>query len=283
MKDFFGFASYFTLNCRGRLISLETPLIMGILNLTPDSFSDGGKYNTLNNALLQAEKMIEEGASIIDIGAQSTRPNAGKISAQEEILRIGKTISEIKKRFPEVLVSLDTFYSDVVRFGNDEGIDLVNDISGGQFDENMFSTVAEIRLPYILMHIADAYENMHQKNAEKDILLEENEYFSDKIEVLYQSGIHDIILDPGFGFGKTIEQNHQLLDELEFIHFGKKPLLVGISRKSFIYQPLGKTPLDINSETQLLHRKALEKGAKIFRVHDVAEMKKTIDEFLGKE
>lgn len=268
------------LSIRGKLVDLSTPKIMGILNLTPDSFSDGGKFNDEKEALKQVEKMLTEGATFIDIGAQSTRPNAEFLSAQEEILRIGNMISKIKKEFPESLVSLDTFYSEVVKFGFEEGIDVINDISGGNFDEKMFETVAETGLPYVLMHINPTYESMHEKQIEGDIILTLNQYFSEKIQKLRTLGIKDILVDPGFGFGKTIEQQYQMTDELEYICFGESPLLIGISRKSFIYKPLGKLPLEIGEETQLLHRKVLEKGAKILRVHDVEETRKTIVEFL---
>ncbi|MBU4537739.1 MAG: dihydropteroate synthase [Bacteroidetes bacterium] len=253
---------------------------MGILNLTPDSFSDGGKFNEEKAALSHAEKMLKSGAEIIDVGPQSTRPNAQFLSASEEISRIGKVISLIKKEFPDALISLDTFYAEVVKFGFNEGLDIVNDISGGMFDDKMFETVGETGLPYILMHVNPTYESMHEKLIEDDIILNINSYFSEKIQELRSFGVKDIILDPGFGFGKTVEQQHQMIDELEHIGFGKYPLLVGISRKSFIYKPLGKQPLDINDETQKLHRKVLEKGAKILRVHDVPAVKKTIDSFL---
>ena len=275
------FFNFKTMNCRGRLIDLSKPQIMGILNVTPDSFSDGGQFDNENDALRQVEKMISEGASIIDIGAQSTRPNAELLSAEEEILRIGTLISNIKKEFPEILISLDTFYAETVKFGFDEGIDLVNDISGGMFDDKMFETVAESGLPYILMHINSSYESMHEKLIEEDIILNMNYYFSEKIQQLRSLGIKDIILDPGFGFGKTVEQQHQMIEEIDAVSFGEYPLLIGISRKSFIYKPLGKSPLDIREETQKLHLKVLEKGAKILRAHDVAATKKTIDLFLG--
>lgn len=252
---------------------------MGILNITPDSFSDGGKFDEEKNALIQAEKMISEGADFIDIGAQSTRPNAEIIPAKHEIERLGKVISTIKNEFPETLISLDTFYSEVVKFGFDEGIDLVNDISGGMFDEKMLETVAETKLPYILMHINSSYESMHEKQIKEDIILKINKYFSDKILKLNEFGIKDVILDPGFGFGKTIEQQFQMIDGLQHISFGKLPLLVGISRKSFIYKSLEKSPLEINEETQILHRKVLKKGAKILRVHDVKETKLMLEEF----
>ena len=274
--------SHFSINCRGSLIDLSVPKIMGILNLTPDSFSDGGKFNDEKKALPQVEKMLKDGAEIIDIGPQSTRPNAQILSAPEEISRIGNMISLVKKEFPEALISLDTFYAETVKFGFDEGLDLVNDISGGMFDEKMFQTVAKTGLPYILMHVNPTYESMHEKKIEDDIILTINKYFSEKILELKRFGVKDIILDPGFGFGKTVEQQHQMIDELQHIGFGKYPILVGISRKSFIYKPLGKKPHDINEETQKLHLKMLEKGTRILRVHDVAEAKKTIDEYLNR-
>ena len=270
-------STFYSINCRGNLIDLSSPKIMGILNLTPDSFSDGGQFNDEKSALLHAEKMINDGAEIIDIGPQSTRPNAEFLSAEEEIARIGKMISLIKKEFPKTLISLDTFYAEVVDFGFNEGLDIVNDISGGMFDEKMFETVGKTGLPYVLMHVNPTYESMHEKLIEEDIILNINRYFSEKIQKLQSFGVKDIILDPGFGFGKSVEQQHQMIDELEHIGFGKFPLLVGISRKSFIYKPLGKGPLEVEEETQKLHLKMLEKGAKILRVHDVAAAKKTLN------
>lgn len=269
-----------SLNCNGRLVDLTTPKIMGILNLTPDSFSDGGKFNNGRSALEQTEKMLKDGAEIIDIGPQSTRPNAEFLSAKEEIERIGNMISLIKKEFPESLISLDTFYSETVKFGFHEGIDLINDISGGQFDEKMSDTAAETKLPYILMHVNPSYETMHDKIKFEDIILSVNQYFSEKTAELLEKGVNDIIIDPGFGFGKTVEDQMKMIDEVKYLGFGKFPLLIGISRKSFIYKPLGKSPLDINEETQKLHLKVLQQGARILRVHDVAEAKKTVDEFL---
>ena len=268
----------FSINCNGKLIDLSTPKIMGILNLTPDSFSDGGKFNNEKSALLQAEKLLKDGADFIDIGAQSTRPNAEYLSAEEEIRRIGNVISLIKKEFPEVLISIDTFYADVVKFGYNEGMDVVNDISGGDFDEDLLKTVAESKLPYILMHSNSSYQNMHEKIHYEDIIVSLNYSFSKKINELQKLGIYDVILDPGFGFGKTIEDQYKMIDEIEHIGFGKFPLLIGISRKSFIYKPLGKLSTEINEETQNLHRKVLEKGAKILRVHDVAETRNLVGE-----
>lgn len=269
-----------SLNCNGRMVDLSLPKIMGILNLTPDSFSDGGKFNNEKSALEHAEQLIREGAEIIDIGPQSTRPNAEFLSSEAEIERMGNIISLIKKEFLEILISLDTFYAETVKFGYNEGIDIINDISGGQFDDRMFDVAAETKLPYILMHVNPSYETMHDKIKFQDITASVNQYFSEKTKELLEKGVNDIILDPGFGFGKTVEDQMKMIDEVKYLGFGKFPLLIGISRKSFIYKPLGKSPLDINEETQKLHLKVLQQGAKILRVHDVAEAKKTIDEFL---
>jgi len=263
----------FSINCNGRLIDLSKPKLMGILNLTPDSFSDGGKFNNEINALKQAEELLKNGATIIDIGAQSTRPNAEYLKADEEIRRIGNVISLIKKEFPESLISLDTFYSDVVRFGHHEGIDIVNDISAGQFDPELLNTVAETGLPYILMHINPTYGSMHDKIRFDDIILSINRFFSKKILELKQKGIKDIILDPGFGFGKTVEDQYRMIDEFEYIGFGKYPVLAGISKKSFIYKPLGKLANEVEKETWDLHLKLIEKGANIIRLHDPQTLK----------
>ncbi|WP_436807100.1 dihydropteroate synthase [Chryseobacterium sp. DT-3] len=274
---------FHSINCNGRLVELSVPKIMGILNLTPDSFSDGGKFNSEKSALEHAEKLLKDGAEIIDIGPQSTRPNAEFLNSKEEIARIGSMISMIKKEFPEALISLDTFYAETVKFGFNEGIDMINDISGGQYDDKMFEVAGETKLPYILMHVNPSYETMHNKVKFQDITLEVNRYFSKKTHELLEKGVKDIILDPGFGFGKTVEDQMKMIGETEYLGFDKFPLLIGISRKSFIYKPLGKSPLDINEETQKLHAKVLEHGAKILRVHDVAETAVTIRQFLQKK
>lgn len=273
----------YSINCNGRLVQLDIPKIMGILNLTPDSFSDGGKFNNEKSALHHAEKLLKEGAEILDIGPQSTRPNAEFLNAAEEISRIGNLISLIKKEFPEALISLDSFYAETVRFGFNEGIDLINDISGGQYDAEMFDIAAETKLPYILMHVNPSYETMHDKIKFEDITLEVNQYFSKKTKELLEKGVNDIILDPGFGFGKTVDDQMKMIQEVKYLGLGKFPVLIGISRKSFIYKPLGKSPLDINEETQKLHIKVLEQGAKIIRVHDVASAKATLTLFLRKK
>lgn len=269
-------SKFFSINCNGRLIDLSKPKLMGILNLTPDSFSDGGKFNNEKSALQQAENLLKNGATIIDVGAQSTRPNAQFLKADEEIRRIGNVISSIKKEFPESLISLDTFYSDVVKFGYDEGIDIVNDISAGQFDSELLDTVAMTGLPYILMHINATYDVMHDKIEFDDIILSINRFFSEKVNLLKQKGIKDIILDPGFGFGKTVEDQYKMIDDFEYIGFGKFPILAGISKKSFIYKPLGKQPNEVEKETLNLHEKLLQKGANIIRLHNPETLKSSL-------
>lgn len=270
----------FSINCQGELIDLTTPQIMGILNLTPDSFSDGGKYNTVEAALRQTEKLISDGATIIDIGPQSTRLGAEKLSAQEEIKRIGNIIGQIKREFPGVLVSVDTFWAETVKACFNEGVDIINDISAGQFDPEMFKAAGETRLPYILMHVNPTYESMHEKVDFDSICVKVNKFLFEKAKELENLGINDIILDPGFGFGKSISDQQELIQQVQHIGFGKYPTLIGISRKSFIYKPLNKGPLEINQETQKLHRLVLEQGAKILRVHDAKMAKQTLDQFL---
>ena len=264
---------FFSINCNGKLVDLSQPRLMGILNLTPDSFSDGGQFNNEKSALQQAEKLLKNGATIIDIGAQSTRPKAEFLKAEEEINRIGNIISLIKKEFPYSLISLDTFYSEVVKFGFDEGIDLVNDISAGQFDSDLLDTVAKTGLPYILMHVNPTYQVMHEKIKYDDIILAINYFFSEKVNLLRKKGITDIILDPGFGFGKTVEDQYKMIDEFQYIGFGHLPVLAGISKKSFMYKPLGKQPNEVEKETLDLHLKLLEKGASIIRLHHPETLK----------
>ncbi len=271
----------FSINCLGRLVDISSPKIMGILNVTPDSFSDGGQFSTTEKALQRVETMLKEGADFIDIGAQSTRPGAQLLSSKQEIERLGSLIRLIKKEFPESIISLDTFYAETVHFGFNEGIDIVNDISGGMYDSLLVTTVAGMGLPYILMHVHESYKEMHRQKIDGDIILKLNQYFSEKIAALRSAGIKDIMVDPGFGFGKTVEQQHQMIRELPYITFGRYPVLAGISRKSFIYKPLGKSPLEIGEETRILHGELLRNGAKILRVHDVAAAKDAIREFLA--
>lgn len=258
---------------------------MGILNVTPDSFSDAGKFQTQKAALAQAELMVSEGADILDLGPQSTRPGASFLSAKEEIERLGSLIPILKKEFPEVLISVDSFWSETLRFAFDQGMDIVNDISAGQYDPSLFETVADLQIPYILMHVNPTYESMHEKYPDPEITTTVNRFLVNKARVLTQMGVKDIILDPGFGFGKTQEDQEKLIGEVDFLGFGNYPLLIGISRKSFIYKPLNKTPLDskVDELTQELHLKVLRQGAKILRVHEVANAKKTLSLFLSEQ
>lgn len=275
----------FSLNCHGRLISLETPKLMGILNVTPDSFSDSGKFQTQKAALAHAELLVSQGADILDLGPQSTRPGATFLSAEQEIERLGTLIPILKKEFPDVLISVDSFWSDTLRYGFDQGMDIVNDISAGQYDPTLFETVADLQVPYILMHVNPTYESMHEKHPDPQITTTVNQFLLNKARLLTQMGVKDIILDPGFGFGKTQNDQERLIGEVGILGFGNYPLLIGISRKSFIYKPLNKTPLDseVDEKTQELHLSVLKQGAKILRVHDVASAKKTLSAFLSQQ
>lgn len=268
-----------TLNCNGRLISLDKPLIMGILNLTPDSFSDGGRHNELNAALRQTEKMLTEGATILDIGGYSTRPGADDIDVQTEIDRILPITREILRLYPDALISIDTFRSEVAQRLLDEGIHLINDISGGQLDAEMMRVVGQYPVPYIVMHSRGTPQTMQQLTDYEDLENEIWQYFVERINLAKSHGIKDLILDPGFGFAKTITQNYQLFRSLpQFLQL-ELPLLVGISRKSMLYMPFGITPAETLPYTSALNLQALLSGAKILRVHEVAEAKNLLKVF----
>jgi dihydropteroate synthase len=253
---------------------------MGILNITPDSFYDGGKYENEKSQLQRVEKMLKEDADFIDIGAQSTRPGAKEIGFEQELQLLSPTISSIRKYFPEAIISIDTWYSKVAKTAHSLGADMINDISGGTFDKEMFNTINEIQIPYILMHTGGKPSNM-QDNPQYDNILKEVIFFmSEQIDKLNHIGVNDIIIDPGFGFGKTLEHNYELLKDLNHFSFLDVPLLVGISRKSMIYKPLNISPEEALNGTTALHFKALEGGANILRVHDVKEAKECIDLYL---
>ena len=249
---------------------------MGILNLTPDSFFDGGKYKSLDNALQQAEKMLAEGADIIDIGGYSTRPQAKDISEQEEIARVVPAIELIKKHFPACIISVDTFRASVAEKAIEVGASIVNDISGGQLDEKMFEKIAQMQVPYILMHSRGNPQTMSQLCDYENIFSEILRFFEQRIEKLTILGVKDIILDLGFGFAKTKEQNFLLLKNLSFFQKLGLPMLVGISRKSMIYKTLGIESTQALNGTTALNMFALEQGAKVLRVHDVAAAKETL-------
>ena len=260
-----------TINCKGQLIDLSTPKIMGILNLTPDSFYDGGKYKSESDILTKVETMLNEGATFIDVGAYSSRPKAVHISEDEELKRIAPIVELLLNSFPEILLSIDTFRSQVAKTCVENGACIINDISAGKLDGNMLNTVANLRVPYIMMHMKGNPQTMQgltqYDNLIKDILF----YFSERINSARALGLIDVIVDPGFGFAKTITQNFELLNNLELFKILELPILVGLSRKSMIHKSLGITANEALNGTTVLNTIALQKGANILRVHDVKE------------
>ena len=265
------------INVNGKLMDLSEPQVMGILNVTPDSFYAGSRAETERDITQRIHQIVNEGASIIDIGAYSSRPNAQHISAEEEMSRLRTGLELIRKHHPEVPVSVDTFRADIARMCVEEyGVAIINDISAGNMDEQMFPTIARLGVPYIIMHMKGTPQNM-QENPHYDHFLKEIfYYFSEKVQKLRDLGAKDIIIDPGFGFGKTIEHNYELMNHLEEFHLFELPILVGISRKSMIYKLLGITPEEALNGTTALNTIALTKGAHILRVHDVKEAVETI-------
>lgn len=265
-----------TLNCKGQLIDLSAPKVMGILNITPDSFYDGGSYKNEKDILLQVEKMLNEGATFIDIGAYSSRPGAKHVSEDEELKRIVPIVNLLVENYPNILLSIDTFRSKIAKQCIDAGAAIINDISAGKLDDNMLQTIADIRVPYIMMHMKGTPQTMQQdtnyKNIIKDILF----YFSERIAAAKQVGIIDMIIDPGFGFAKNIEQNYEVLNQLELFKMIDKPILVGLSRKSMIYKTLDTSAKEALNGTTVLNTIALQKGASILRVHDVKEAMESI-------
>lgn len=260
-----------TINCSGKLISLEQPKIMGILNVTPDSFFDGGKYKDESSILQQVEKMLNEGATFIDVGAYSSRPGALEVDETTELKRIEPIVSLILKKFPETILSIDTFRSTVAKACIENGAAIINDITAGLQDDKMLSTVAQLNVPYIMMHMRGTPQNMQQQTSYDDLLKEVLLYFSERLSAAKALGIKDIIIDPGFGFAKNLEQNYELLNKMELIGITDQPLLAGISRKSMIYKILGTSAEQALNGTTALHMVCLQKGAKILRVHDVKE------------
>jgi dihydropteroate synthase len=261
-----------TLNCRGSLLDFSDPVVMGIVNITPDSFYDGGKY-TNDKALLERVSIIlEEGAKIIDLGAFSTRPGYSIISVQEEIERIRPALNSIKKEFPECIVSVDTFRSEVAKFSADYGAEIINDIGGGMLDPLMFKTIADLKIPYILMHLDAELQKIHTPTSKNDSILPKVlSYFSEKINHLYSLGVMDVMIDPGFGFSKTLEQNYFLLHHLDALNIFQLPILVGASRKSMVTKVLNCKSSDSLIGTTVVNSIAVQKGASILRVHDVKE------------
>lgn len=267
----------FTLNCKGRLLVVDKPLVMGIINATPDSFFDGSRHRGVDAILHQAEKMIIEGAAILDIGGQSTRPGSEQVSAEEELARVVDAISAIRKRFPEIFISIDTYYALVAKETVDAGADMVNDISAGTLDAAMIPLVASLKLPYVLMHMRGTPDTMQQLTNYENVTREVLDFLIEKTNSLQQAGINDIIIDPGFGFAKTIAQNFEMLKQLEVFRIIGKPVLFGISRKSTIYKTLQTTAENALNGTTVLNTIALTKGASILRVHDVKEAREAIE------
>jgi dihydropteroate synthase len=267
----------FSLNCKGRLFLFDDVVLMGILNATPDSFYDGGRYNQLNMAVEHTAKMLAEGAHIIDVGGASSRPGAAILSPQEEAARVVPLIEKLKHTFKDILISIDTYQSDVAKAALDAGASIVNDISGGKLDEKMFALVAQEKCPYVLTHIKGNPTNMQDQAVYEDVVLDVLKELSEKVAQLEQLGVNDIIIDPGFGFGKTIAQNYTLLRNLRLFEKALgKPILAGLSRKSMLYKPLGIQPeysLNATTATNIL---ALQNGARILRIHDVKEAKEAV-------
>ena len=260
-----------TINCKGNLIDLSNPKIMGILNVTPDSFFDGGRYKNTTSIINQVTKMITDGATFIDLGAYSSRPGADYVSEEEELKRVIPIVNLLINEFPEILISIDTFRSKVAEEAIYNGAAIINDISAGNLDLKMLDVIAKHQVPYIMMHMKGTPQTMQQHTDYKDLLTDILYYFSEKIADSHSKGIHDIIIDPGFGFAKTLEQNYELMQKLELFKTIKAPLLVGISRKSMIYKLLQTDAKNALNGTTILNTISLLKGANILRVHDVKE------------
>ena len=260
-----------TINCKGQLIDLTTPKVMGILNITPDSFFDGGKFDSDKKILNHVEKMLSDGATFIDIGGQSSKPNASFVTVNDELKRVVPVVDLILKNFPEALISIDTFNSEVAKACIENGASIINDISAGNLDDNMLEMVARLQVPYIMMHMKGNPQTMqtltHYDDLVKDILF----YFSEKVAKARSFGINDVIVDPGFGFAKNIAQNFELLSKLDLFQMLELPILVGLSRKSMIYKTLNTDVENALNGTSVLNTIALSKGATILRVHDVKE------------
>lgn len=270
----------YSINCKGKLFDLTIPKVMGILNLTPDSFYEASRNLDLKAAISMAEQMIGEGVDILDVGAMSARHGIEELSIEDEKNRLIKPLQTLRKTFPQVLFSVDTYRAEIAEMAVDCGVDIVNDISGGDFDEKMFETVARLKVPYILMHTSDKPQFMQEKTHYENILTDLNLSFGNKLKKLHFLGAKDVIIDPGFGFGKTINQNYFLLKNLAFFSELNCPVLVGLSRKSMIYKYLETTPQDSLAGTIMLNTIALQNGASILRVHDVKEAKHAIELYL---
>ena len=267
------------INCKGTLLDLSKPIVMGILNLTPNSFYDGGKHSNEFEIIEHTEKMISKGADIIDIGAVSTKPNSEEILLDEEKNRLFPIIKNLINKFPNTIFSVDTYRAEIAEMAIDLGVAIINDISSGSIDAKMFEVISKYNVPYIIMHMKGTPQNMQQNPTYKNVVKEIMMYFSDKVNTLKSLGVNDIIIDPGFGFGKTIEHNYELLKNLNCFNIFELPILVGISRKSMINKVLNITPEESLNATTSLNMFALVNGANILRVHDVKEAKEAIEMF----
>lgn len=267
----------YTLNCKGRLLLIDKPVVMGIINTTPDSFYAASRQQNTDAILQKAELMVKDGATILDIGGQSTRPGSVVVGKEEELKRVIKPIEAISKNFPEIFISIDTYYAAVAKEAVEAGASIVNDISAGSLDEAMISTVASLQVPYVLMHMQGTPQDMQQSPHYDDVTKTVLDFFIQKIDELKKMGLHDIIVDPGFGFGKTISHNFKLLQSLSVFNLLGKPLLVGISRKSTIYKTLHIIAEEALNGTTVLNTIGLLNGAHILRVHDVKEAKQAIN------
>jgi len=263
-------------NSKAKMIKLDQPIVMGILNLTPDSFFDGGKYNNEEEILAQVTNMLNNGATVIDIGGQSTKPGAKIVAEQAELDRVLPIIKLLKKNFENITISIDTYYSFVAEKCIEAGAAIINDVSGGSLDNEMFKTAGKLNVPYVLMHIKGTPQNMQQNPTYTNVVEEVKTYFTEKIKLLKENGVDDIILDPGFGFGKTVEHNYQILTNLQEFNSFNLPVLVGVSRKSMLTKVLGIETNEALNGTSVLNTIALQKGAKILRVHDVKEANECI-------
>jgi len=266
----------FSLNCKGKLVFMERPLVMGILNLTNDSFYTGSRMENIEAIKNKAAQMISEGADILDLGAQSTRPASIRISAEEELEKLLPAIEMLVKNFPEIIISIDTYYSEVAKKCIESGAAIINDISGGEMDKNMIMTVAQLKVPYICMHMKGVPETMQFEAQYEDVTKEVLDFFIQKIDECKRAGIRDLIIDPGFGFGKNISQNLHLLKHLQVFKMLEKPIMAGVSRKSTIYKTLKITAEESLNGTTVLNTIALLNGASVLRVHDVKEACETI-------
>lgn len=260
-----------SINCKGKLITFETPKVMGILNITPNSFFDGGWHHSLEKIEQQTEKMLQEGAAIIDIGAYSTQSNAPFVSEEEELERIVPVVKHLVKKFPDIVLSVDTFRAEVAKQTLDLGAAMINDVSAGNLDDQMMPVVGSFKVPYIMMHMKGTPQNMQQFTNYDDVMHEMIYYFSDKMAQAQQHGIIDVIVDPGFGFSKTLDQNYEVLNKLDLLQNLNVPVLSALSRKSMIYKFFETTPQEALNGTSVLNTISLIKGANLLRVHDVKE------------